>query len=298
MTVFRIDIVSDTTCPWCLIGSRKLSAAIAQYGARHAADRPDDTFDVSWHAYDLQNGAGPGTGTNTMTGTGTGTRAAAAAAAIKSVDKREYYAAKYGAARLRQMEQMMRAAGDEVGVAFRFGGRTGSSRDAHRLIKLAKRLGRGEGRGEGSGEGDDAGDDAGTGSKGGEGNDVNGAAAAAAAVVVEKKEQKKEQKQNKTLETAVVDALFSAYFEQELDITDHDVLTRVGIEAGLDEDAVRDWLKGEGGADEVDRDIQDAVARGISAVPHFTVQGRYHLSGAVDSERFVKVFEEVWDAGE
>src|SRR5450432_2900920 len=41
----QIDIVSDTVCPWCFIGKRRLARAIAL--------RPDVPFDVQWRPYRL-----------------------------------------------------------------------------------------------------------------------------------------------------------------------------------------------------------------------------------------------------
>ncbi len=34
----QIDVISDTVCPWCFIGKRRLARAMAQ--------RPDIAFDV------------------------------------------------------------------------------------------------------------------------------------------------------------------------------------------------------------------------------------------------------------
>ena len=41
----QIDIVSDTVCPWCFIGKRRLERALAL--------RPDMEFDIRWRAYRL-----------------------------------------------------------------------------------------------------------------------------------------------------------------------------------------------------------------------------------------------------
>lgn len=141
MTVFRIDIISDTVCPWCYIGARKLSRAIALYQKRHgaadagagsssaSAGAGQDTFAINWLPYQLNPRFPAGT----------------------SEDKREHFSSRYGAGRLAQMEQIMGAAGREVGITFRFGGRTGNTRDSHRLIELAKQKGKGNGDGDGDG---------------------------------------------------------------------------------------------------------------------------------------------------
>ena len=41
----KIDIISDTVCPWCLIGKRKLEEALRQ--------RPDLDVEISWHPFQL-----------------------------------------------------------------------------------------------------------------------------------------------------------------------------------------------------------------------------------------------------
>jgi predicted DsbA family dithiol-disulfide isomerase len=41
----RIDIISDTVCPWCYIGKRRLERALAQ--------RPDLDVEITWRAYQL-----------------------------------------------------------------------------------------------------------------------------------------------------------------------------------------------------------------------------------------------------
>jgi predicted DsbA family dithiol-disulfide isomerase len=41
----KIDIISDTICPWCLVGKRRLEAALAQ--------RPDLDVEIYWHPFQL-----------------------------------------------------------------------------------------------------------------------------------------------------------------------------------------------------------------------------------------------------
>ena len=44
-----IDVVSDTVCPWCYIGKRRLERAMARF--------PSKTFEVRWHPFLLNPGA-------------------------------------------------------------------------------------------------------------------------------------------------------------------------------------------------------------------------------------------------
>jgi len=41
----QIDVISDTVCPWCYIGKRRLEKAMAM--------RPDLEFNITWRAYQL-----------------------------------------------------------------------------------------------------------------------------------------------------------------------------------------------------------------------------------------------------
>lgn len=41
----QIDVISDTICPWCYIGKRRLEKALAQ--------RPDIDFEIVWRPYQL-----------------------------------------------------------------------------------------------------------------------------------------------------------------------------------------------------------------------------------------------------
>lgn len=59
MTNFNIEIVSDTVCPWCYIGKKKLDKAIASYKELHPESQ--DTFSISWLPFYLNPGA-PKTG--------------------------------------------------------------------------------------------------------------------------------------------------------------------------------------------------------------------------------------------
>ena len=43
--MIKIDIVSDTVCPWCYIGKKRLDKAIEDYS--------EQIFDINWHAFQL-----------------------------------------------------------------------------------------------------------------------------------------------------------------------------------------------------------------------------------------------------
>jgi predicted DsbA family dithiol-disulfide isomerase len=113
---FDIKIISDSVCPWCYVGKRRVEAGIASYKAAHP--NSSDTFNVSWHPFYLNPNA-----------------------PVEGEVKADVYKRKFGEAKFAQIEQTLGAAGKEAGINFSFGGRTGHTRDSHRLIRLAGQKG-------------------------------------------------------------------------------------------------------------------------------------------------------------
>lgn len=54
------------------------------------------------------------------------------------IDKHAYYVAKFGEERTKMIHDRLREQGQVTGIEFNFGGKTGNTRDSHRLIQLAK----------------------------------------------------------------------------------------------------------------------------------------------------------------
>ena len=114
-TPLSIDIVSDVVCPWCYIGKRKLEAALAQRATRDA-----ERVQVRWLAFQLNPDIPAG-----------------------GVDRRSYLERKFGGPeRAQQIYARIKAAGDEVGIAFDFERivRQPNTIDAHRLTAWAQDL--------------------------------------------------------------------------------------------------------------------------------------------------------------
>jgi predicted DsbA family dithiol-disulfide isomerase len=112
----QVEIWSDVVCPWCYLGKRRFEQALTDFGHR-------DQVQVVYRSFELDPSAPQGVTTPTV----------------------ELLASKYGMSQAqadqaqRQMEE--RAAAD--GLTFRMGGlRSGNTRDAHRLLQLAKEAGR------------------------------------------------------------------------------------------------------------------------------------------------------------
>jgi len=94
----------------------RLRAAIAAYQAQHRGRA--DTFAVRWTAFYLDARQAGG-------------------ARPPAVDKREAFVRKHGAERAPELYERIASTGAMAGIDFRFGGRAGGSRDAHRLVCLA-----------------------------------------------------------------------------------------------------------------------------------------------------------------
>jgi predicted DsbA family dithiol-disulfide isomerase len=108
-----IEVVSDVICPWCYIGRRRLQRALAM--------RPGLSARVVWRVFQL-NPEMPSQG----------------------IDRQAYLAAKFGSAlHAGRIQESIGRTGEAEGIAFRFDSirRTPNSLNAHRLSRLAARLG-------------------------------------------------------------------------------------------------------------------------------------------------------------
>ena len=93
----------------------------------------------------------------------------------------------------------------------------------------------------------------------------------------------------------VIEALFKAYFSDNKELANKELLQKIGEECGLDAEEVRDVLASDQYRDEVLLDEREAARYGIHAVPFFVV-GKYGISGAQSTEgmkaAIMKVLEE------
>ncbi|KAJ7291300.1 DSBA-like thioredoxin domain-containing protein [Mycena rebaudengoi] len=96
------------------------------------------------------------------------------------------------------------------------------------------------------------------------------------------------------MQTAVVEALFSGYFEKERDVGNHDFLAEVAVSAGVfsKEDALA-FLRGTEGKDTVNKEIREAQQLGVSGVPFVILDNKYAVSGAQGQETFLEIFRKV-----
>lgn len=92
---------------------------------------------------------------------------------------------------------------------------------------------------------------------------------------------------------AVIDAVYTAYFELGRDIGDLDVLVDIAGAVGLDSAAVRDLLLSDAATEQVRADARWAQQAGISGVPFFIVNERYAWSGAQPPEAIIQMLSQI-----
>jgi len=202
----HIDIVSDSVCPWCYIGKRRLEQALKQLS-------PTVKISKKFQPFFLDPTAPVG----------------------QSVNKLQRYYSKFGGkARVDSMINNMKATGQQLGINFSYGGNTGSTLQSHRLIEYA----------ENHGKQDD-----------------------------------------------VVNALFKAYFENEQDITQDEVLVKIASDAGMNAEDVRTFLKTHEYEDSIKEKVEENYQRGITGVPFFIINNKYAVSGAQTPDVFLDIFQ-------
>lgn len=97
---------------------------------------------------------------------------------------------------------------------------------------------------------------------------------------------------------AIVDAIFSAYFCQGLDIGSREVLQDIGIKCGIPENRLSAFYQNSEGVTEVRRELAWAQEREITLVPFFVFNDEHWISGADTTETFSRVLCELTAASE
>jgi predicted DsbA family dithiol-disulfide isomerase len=104
----QLDVVSDTVCPWCYIGKKRLDQALAMHGG--------DGITLAWRPFQLDASIPEG-----------------------GVDRKAYMEKKFGAERARTVGNTIRELGEAAGITFRFDRieRSPNTLDSHRLVRWA-----------------------------------------------------------------------------------------------------------------------------------------------------------------
>ena len=105
----QIDVISDTVCPWCYIGKRRLERAMKL--------RPQIKFDVRWRPFQLDP-----------------------ATPKEGIERRAYIERKFGSTdKIKSIHNALLEAGQGEGIDFAFDkiARTPNTINSHRLIRWA-----------------------------------------------------------------------------------------------------------------------------------------------------------------
>ncbi len=92
---------------------------------------------------------------------------------------------------------------------------------------------------------------------------------------------------------ALVNALFTRYFEQEKDISADETLISAAQEAGLpaSKEELTTFLRSDALRKEVEAEMAHAAQAGVTGVPHFVINGKYAVSGAQEPDTFLHIFK-------
>jgi predicted DsbA family dithiol-disulfide isomerase len=100
------------------------------------------------------------------------------------------------------------------------------------------------------------------------------------------------------LEEAVVKNLFAAYFTRGELLSDHAVLERAAVDAGMDPGLVQQVLGSDLFAAEVRADERTAQEQDVTGVPYFLINGKWAVPGAQDVDTLAIVLRRAWDRAE
>lgn len=90
---------------------------------------------------------------------------------------------------------------------------------------------------------------------------------------------------------AMEERLFKAYFSEGKNIADHATLPGLAADAGLDRSEAEAVLASDAFTDEVNADVREARQLGVTGVPFFVFDRKFAVSGAQDTDVFLKALE-------
>lgn len=95
------------------------------------------------------------------------------------------------------------------------------------------------------------------------------------------------------VQSAVKQELLERYFQRGEDVGDHAILAEAAEAAGMERDVVARLLEGDADRAEVIAEDEQARAMGVNGVPTFILAGQYVLTGAQDTDVWLRVIKEI-----
>jgi len=93
---------------------------------------------------------------------------------------------------------------------------------------------------------------------------------------------------------AMEERLFKAYFTEGKNVSDHNTLMQIGMDAGLRAVEIGEMLNSDAFANEVHADIMQAERLGIRGVPFFLLDEQLGISGAQPVAVFTNGLQQAW----
>lgn len=100
-----------------------------------------------------------------------------------------------------------------------------------------------------------------------------------------------EAKYSRAIVDKLNEALFKAYFVDNLVLADQDVLVAKAAEVGIDATEARSMLQSDEYTDEVRFDEREAAMRGVRGVPYIVFDGEFAVPGAMTIDGFKSALE-------
>jgi len=99
--------------------------------------------------------------------------------------------------------------------------------------------------------------------------------------------------EGREIQDRVATALFKAYFEEGLNVTDHGVLTEIAGRCGLDPTLIGSLLASDADKATILDEIEAAREMGVSGVPFLIFDGQYAVSGAQEPDVLANALRDI-----
>ena len=102
-----------------------------------------------------------------------------------------------------------------------------------------------------------------------------------------------EKKGDQKMVEALNEALFAAYFTDNRNLANHEVLMQLAVNVGMRTEETSRVLNSKDYTDAVRHDENEAAALGIRGVPYIVFEGKIAVPGAVSTEEFKEVIRHI-----